>query len=37
MKKSFIMILCAMLTLLSTSASSKTLVVYYSDQQKQIM
>ena len=30
MKKSFIMILCAMLTLLSTSASSKTLVVYYS-------
>ncbi len=30
MKKSFIMILCAMLTLLSTSAFSKTLVVYYS-------
>ena len=30
MKKSFIMILCAALTLLSTSASSKTLVVYYS-------
>ena len=30
MKKNFIMILSAMLTLLSTSASSKTLVVYYS-------
>ncbi len=30
MKKSFKMILCAMLTLLSTSAASKTLVVYYS-------
>ena len=30
MKKSFIMILCAVLSLLSTSASSKTLVVYYS-------
>ncbi len=30
MKKSFILILCAALTLLSTSASSKTLVVYYS-------
>ena len=30
MRKSFIMILCAVLTLLSTNASSKTLVVYYS-------
>jgi flavodoxin len=30
MRKSFIMILCAILTLLSTNASSKTLVVYYS-------
>ena len=30
MKEKFVMILCAMLTLLSTSASSKTLVVYYS-------
>jgi formylmethanofuran dehydrogenase subunit E-like metal-binding protein len=30
MKKSIIMILCAVLTLLSTNASSKTLVVYYS-------
>jgi len=30
MKKSFIMILCSLLTMLSTSASSKTLVVYYS-------
>ena len=29
MKKSIIMILCAVLTLLSTNASSKTLVVYY--------
>ena len=32
MKKSFIVILCAALTLLSTSASSKTLVEYYSEQ-----
>ena len=30
MKKSIIMILCAVLTLLSTNASSKTLVVFYS-------
>ena len=30
MKRNFIVMICAMLTLLSTSASAKTLVVYYS-------
>lgn len=30
MKRNFIVMICAMLTFLSTSASAKTLVVYYS-------
>ncbi len=35
--KKLMSLVCAMLTLLCTGASSKTLVVYYSNQQQQIL